>query len=165
MNRKLIIFILLQMVSYQSILGQEIDTTLLETIEDHFSMDKTVNLEIKFGFFSCFGTSRTDIKNNLILNTVLAYLQNNRLVKINLISHSDCRGSEIYNKELTKRKAENLKKWFISNGVSSKRIKAMGMGEKRPIIKCVDCNCKDEEYEINNRVEISRINTNNFDNR
>lgn len=135
-----------------------IDTILLGTIKNNFTNEKTVNLAYKFGLFDCFGPSETTRKNITILNTVLTYMQLNESVEINLTVHWDCRGNELYNKELTSRIAMNFKKWFLSKGVSSKRINPYGMGEEKPTIKCVECKCSEKEYEANRRIEIGKVN-------
>jgi outer membrane protein OmpA-like peptidoglycan-associated protein len=48
--------------------------------------------------------------------------------------HTDSIGSEVYNKDLSQRRASNIRKYMIENlGVDPKAVKAIGIGEERPI--------------------------------
>lgn len=59
--------------------------------------------------------------------------------------HTDIRGSEEYNQDLSERRAEAVKHELIRNGVLAQRIKAVGYGESRPI---------SSDHAMNRRVEI-----------
>jgi outer membrane protein OmpA-like peptidoglycan-associated protein/Tol biopolymer transport system component len=93
-------------------------------------------------------------------------------MEIELISHTDCRGGEQFNLELSLDRAESAKKFLVNRGIEESRIKAFGYGEAYPIN---ECNCKNEEneceeeaYEANRRTEvrIARINESvTFDNK
>lgn len=48
--------------------------------------------------------------------------------------HTDSIGSEAYNKDLSQRRANNIRKYMVENlGVDPKKVKAVGIGEERPI--------------------------------
>jgi len=79
-------------------------------------------------------------------------------MEIELISHTDCRGSEQFNLELSLERAESAKKFIVNRGIKEGRIKAFGYGEAYPIN---DCNCRrsedeceEEDYEANRRTEV-----------
>lgn len=59
--------------------------------------------------------------------------------------HTDIRGSEEYNQELSERRAEAVSDELIHNGVSARRIRTVGYGESRPI---------SVDHAMNRRVEI-----------
>ena len=51
---------------------------------------------------------------------------------IELSSHTDARGEDAYNRNLSQRRAESARKWLLDKGVDRKRIKAVGYGETEP---------------------------------
>lgn len=52
---------------------------------------------------------------------------------ISIEGHTDNAGSETYNLELSRKRADALKRFLSSNGVSESRLTASGYGEMRPI--------------------------------
>jgi len=78
-------------------------------------------------------------------------------MEIELISHTDCRGSDDFNLKLSLDRAESAKQFLASRGVEKKRIKAFGYGEAFPVNRC-NCqdnvDCTEEEYEANRRTEV-----------
>jgi outer membrane protein OmpA-like peptidoglycan-associated protein len=66
--------------------------------------------------------------------------------------HTDTTGSDIYNYDLSQRRANAVVNWLKNSlGLSSDRIQARGMGKSRPI---VNPNGTKEEQALNRRVEI-----------
>lgn len=53
-------------------------------------------------------------------------------MKIELGSHTDNRGQDAYNNDLSQRRAESARRWLVRNGVSRDRIEAKGYGETVP---------------------------------
>jgi len=51
---------------------------------------------------------------------------------IELSSHTDNRGDDRYNKELSQRRAESARSWLLDKGIKGDRIEAKGYGETRP---------------------------------
>ena len=153
------LFVILLFLSQYSF-GQNrptgIDTLLLKKIETNFQQDKIVNLGFHFGF-NCFSNIQ-DSENQQILNTILFYLQNNTDISMKLVSHTDCRGDEQFNKDLSQRIADLTRSWLKKNGISPTRLISIGKGEYEPLIKCVNCDCDQEIHEKNRRFEIIKVN-------
>lgn len=57
-------------------------------------------------------------------------LNNNLVVEIN--SHTDCRGSDTYNRNLANRRANSCVNYLISKGIDKSRLVAIGYGEDEP---------------------------------
>lgn len=78
-------------------------------------------------------------------------------MEVELTSHTDCRGSDEFNLQLSLDRAESAKAFLASRGINKRRIKAFGYGEAFPANHC-NCNegvkCTDEEYEANRRTEV-----------
>jgi outer membrane protein OmpA-like peptidoglycan-associated protein len=54
-----------------------------------------------------------------------------RLVEIQ--GHTDNRGNDAYNLDLSQRRADSVRAWLISAGVSADRTVAKGYGETQPL--------------------------------
>jgi len=51
---------------------------------------------------------------------------------IELSSHTDYRGKDAYNENLSQRRAESATRWLLAKGIASNRIVPKGYGEKQP---------------------------------
>ena len=89
----------------------------------------------------------------LELDKLVKILNDNPSIKIELSSHTDCRGTDAYNMKLSSARAESAVKYIISKGIVADRIKAKGYGETMLVNKC-DCDkCTDEQHQENRRTE------------
>lgn len=66
------------------------------------------------------------------LKVVQELMQEYPEMKIELGSHTDNRGEDNYNEDLSQRRAESARRWLVRNGVSRDRIEAKGYGENQP---------------------------------
>lgn len=74
---------------------------------------------------------------------------------VDLYSHTDSRGSAVYNERLSNIRAQSAIDYLISKGVSKQRLAAHGMGESQLIIECGDeSTCTEPEHSMNRRTEI-----------
>jgi outer membrane protein OmpA-like peptidoglycan-associated protein/tetratricopeptide (TPR) repeat protein len=88
------------------------------------------------------------------LNRLIKLMNMNSHISITLYSHTDSRGKDKYNLTLSQKRAESAKDYLVKNGISSDRIKAVGMGEKELTNKCKDrVECSEEEHAQNRRTE------------
>lgn len=53
-------------------------------------------------------------------------------MRIELGSHTDARGEDAYNEDLSQRRAESARRWLVRNGVTRARMDAKGYGETVP---------------------------------
>ncbi len=134
-------------------MGQEIDSTLLNSIAEKFKNGNSINIEFRFYSHHQF----RDLINIRNLQTIIQYLKNNEKCKIELRCHSDCRGSHDYNLRLIQMKSERIKAWIVDRGINKERIKAKGKGRGFPLKLCKQCNCEDEIHSSNRRIEIVKI--------
>lgn len=95
---------------------------------------------------------RKDVKK--VLQPVVDLLKKYPNMQIEIESHTDIRGNEAYNKDLSQKRATSTKEYLVSKGIESFRITAIGYGESKPLQKCVtEDACSEEEHEINRRSE------------
>ncbi len=53
-------------------------------------------------------------------------------MRIELGSHTDARGNDNYNEDLSQRRAESARRWLVRNGIARARMDARGYGESVP---------------------------------
>jgi OOP family OmpA-OmpF porin len=54
-------------------------------------------------------------------------------LRLRIDGHTDARGSDAYNQELSERRAQSVKDYLVAAGVSADRLETRGFGESRPI--------------------------------
>lgn len=67
------------------------------------------------------------------LDLLYEFLVANEGVKIEIAGHTDGKGNEDYNLDLSKRRAESVMEKMLERGVASNRMEAKGYGETQPI--------------------------------
>ncbi|GHC45530.1 OmpA family protein [Ulvibacter litoralis] len=67
-------------------------------------------------------------------------------------SHTDNRGKDAYNLNLSERRAQATVQYVISKGIAASRITGQGFGESKPINNCGD-NCSEKQHQENRRSE------------
>ncbi|MBQ0770103.1 MAG: OmpA family protein, partial [Bizionia sp.] len=94
---------------------------------------------------------RPDAKKEL--EKVVRYLKAHPSVNLDVRSHTDSRGSEIYNMALSDRRNVATKQWIIKNGnISSNRISGKGYGESQLVNSCTNAaECGEKEHQENRR--------------
>ncbi len=92
------------------------------------------------------------------LNHVIRWMEDNPTVKIELSAHTDNRGRDSYNLNLSERRAQAVVDYIVECGINPSRLVARGYGESQPIVKCPNPNdCSEEEHQMNRRTEIKVI--------
>ncbi len=79
-------------------------------------------------------------------------------MRVEIGSHTDSRGSDSYNQNLSERRAQATREYVISKGINYSRLIAKGYGETDPINKCEEINCSEDQYDENRRSEFTIIN-------
>lgn len=76
-------------------------------------------------------------------------------VNVELGSHTDSRGSQEYNVDLSQKRAESAVRYIVLQGIDASRITAKGYGESQIINQCTDgVPCTPREHQANRRTEI-----------
>jgi len=88
------------------------------------------------------------------LQSVVDLMKKYPEMKIELSSHTDARGIDAYNEDLSQRRANSAVAWIVAKGISADRIVAKGYGEKQLQNKCTNgVECTEEEHQLNRRTE------------
>jgi outer membrane protein OmpA-like peptidoglycan-associated protein len=102
-----------------------------------------------------FDHDKWDIKPESVdeLNKLKSYLAKNPDLCVRLDAHTDSNGSNEYNKELSRKRAQSVVDYLIENGIDPVRLSAQGFGEELP----VTTNDTPEGREENRRVEFTKV--------
>ena len=90
------------------------------------------------------------------LDHVVELLRNHPGMEIELGSHTDARGGQTYNRNLSRRRAEAARAYIVSRGIDNRRVTAAGYGESQPRNRCRDGvrDCDESEHQANRRTEV-----------
>jgi len=86
------------------------------------------------------------------LDKLVQVMKNNDKMVILVKAHTDNRGGDKYNLNLSDRRAKSTVQYIISKGIAANRISGKGMGELEPKVDCGD-KCTEEQYAQNRRSE------------
>jgi OmpA-OmpF porin, OOP family len=92
--------------------------------------EETVNLLIEFDF------DKSVVKPEFYENVNAAgeFMQTYPTANLTVEGHTDSKGKNAYNRKLSQRRAEAVKKYIVEKfGIDAKRIKTVGYGETKPI--------------------------------
>lgn len=123
-------------------------TIKLRPIEDIIVDDKVVLKPILFDY------DKHNIKPKAAfeLDKLVAIMKKYPAMKIKVESHTDSRGTEEYNMDLSNRRAQSTVQYVISKGIDGSRINGEGYGKSRPVEAC-GANCTEEQHHKNRRSE------------
>lgn len=89
------------------------------------------------------------------LNNLYQVLTANPEINIELAAHTDSRGNDQYNLNLSIKRAKAVADFLVNAGIDSQRITSKGMGETKLVNHCKNgVSCTDEEHQVNRRTEV-----------
>ncbi|MDO6803265.1 OmpA family protein [Wenyingzhuangia sp. 1_MG-2023] len=99
-------------------------------------------------------TVLTDIAKSTIDATLMPVLIYNPGIRLEIASHTDSRGNNSTNKQLSKKRAKAVADYLISKGIQENLLVPVGYGETRLKNDCTDdINCPESKHEENRRTE------------
>jgi len=107
-----------------------------------------------------FDFDKYDIRKDALyeLKRIVKIMRENPEIKIIAESHTDSQNREIYNQELSKKRAKAVKQYIISQGINVNRIVSKGYGEMQLTNHCKSfVKCTPEEQQANRRTEFKII--------
>lgn len=129
----------IQMKKLKEMIAVEDGIRKLKTEMIHFDFDKSY--------------IRTDAAKEL--DKLISVMNEYPRMVIKIESHTDSRGSDVYNKYLSDRRAKSTRDYIISKGIAPERIQsAIGYGEERLLNECNgSVHCTEEKHYLNRRSE------------
>ena len=138
--------------------GQPSLTTLELKIAAPVSKDFTMNEGNSFQLRNIYynfndATIRPDARKDLeALFVVMTKFPD---MEIELASHTDARGTDFYNNDLSQRRANSAAQYLVNRGIDAKRIVAKGYGESALRNSCTDgVPCLESQHKLNRRTEV-----------
>ena len=86
------------------------------------------------------------------LDKLVYVMSQNDKLRIYVKSHTDSRGADEFNLDLSERRANSTVAYIVSKGISVDKVTGKGFGESEFKVDCQD-NCTDDEHALNRRSE------------
>ncbi len=100
--------------------------------------------------------------------TVLALMLENPHIIVEIQAHTDSKGTELYNQELSQRRAESVVNYLMSKGIAANRLVPKGYGESKPVALNMHADKRDNpegraknrrtDFKIIGKLEVELIN-------
>ena len=136
--------------------------------EQDFFLEKIPKGEITIeGIEYDFDSAKLRPASEVILDNLIEFLELNSNLKIEIRSHTDMRGNDAYNLDLSDRRAKSVVDYLVDNGIPRERLVPKGYGETKPaeipdesgniiiltpaLINSISSEDKREEYHQRNR--------------
>ena len=143
------------------------EDTVVSTKKMEVSKDFVINIPLKLVpieeitlqdilyDFNSAKLTPTSIEN---LKVLVAMMKKSENLIIAINSHTDSRGSDESNLDLSQRRAQSVVDHLIANGIDSARLVAKGFGETQLLNRCANgVNCSDAEHQLNRRTTFKVI--------
>ena len=127
---------------------------ILET--DKAEIEEKTYIPLFSSIYHAFNSYILGNDNKEELSDVVSTLRNEIKTTVLIEAHTDTRGSEKYNKNLSQKRAKEVKSFLVQQGIEAERITAIGYGSSRPLIDCSEemDECSEETHQKNRRTEI-----------
>ncbi len=100
-------------------------------------------------------------ESKLVLDSILIFFSDNKDLAIEIGSHTDSRGSDVYNEKLSQARAQSVVDYLIMKGVAESRLTAKGYGETKLTNQCANgVECTEEEHQKNRRTTFRILGSN-----
>jgi OmpA-OmpF porin, OOP family len=101
----------------------------------------------------------TAASETIIDTTIFVLMKKNPQIIVELSSHTDNKGTDVYNMRLSQKRAEGVVNYLTSIGIDKKRLVAKGYGESQPLVPNENPDGTDspEGRQINRRTEFKII--------
>ncbi|MGE0635223.1 MAG: OmpA family protein [Bacteroidia bacterium] len=126
---------------------------LLEiSLEVEAKKDVVMNLD---NIYFAFGKAEPLPESLPILDRLTEFMNDHPEIKIELSAHTDCRGSDAANNDLSGRRAQACYDYLVTKKVAAQRMVPKGYGESKLLNHCKDgVECSEDLHQKNRRVEI-----------
>jgi peptidoglycan-associated lipoprotein len=123
--------------------GKGVDPSTLKDLITNITLDTTIVLD-KIELNKIFvldniyyNFNRADIREDAAkeLDKLVQLLVDNPEIKIELGSHTDSVDTDVFNLDLSQRRAESAVRYIVQHGIAPDRIVAKGYGESKPIAR------------------------------
>ena len=105
-------------------------------------------------FYFAFNSAELSDSAKIVLDSLAGYLNTRPTMHIQVRSHTDCRGGDVYNMKLSNERALSVVNYLKNRGIKPNRLSYIGLGNREPKIPCPVCEqCNEEQYYYNRVLE------------
>ena len=105
-------------------------------------------------FYELNSARITKESEKIIDDHLLTLMKEKPGLRIEIMSHTDSRGSDEYNMALSQQRAQSVVNYLVNNGINRNRLVARGYGETRLKNRCANgVDCTEDEHQQNRRTE------------
>jgi outer membrane protein OmpA-like peptidoglycan-associated protein len=122
--------------------GEGCAATPIAVVDDRIVLDERVLFDVDHARVKSRGR-------RMIAQIVALWQQHPEWVRMTIEGHTDVRGGEAYNQDLSERRAERVRDVFVKLGIAADHLEAIGYGRTRPR----DPGTTEEAHQHNRRVE------------
>ncbi|AHG63953.1 OmpA family protein [Advenella mimigardefordensis] len=90
-------------------------------------------LSVASDILFAFDSANLSPKAQATLKDISTIINDSKVKVVKVIGHTDARGSDTYNRKLSKARAESVAVFLVKEGVAQSRIRAQGRGEAEPV--------------------------------
>ncbi len=109
-------------------------------------------------FYQTASAKLTPASEKIIDQYLYSLMKDKPGIRIEIMSHTDSRGNDQYNKSLSQQRAQSVVNYLVKKGISRSRLVARGYGETRLVNRCANgVKCTDAEHRQNRRTEFRII--------
>ena len=127
------------------------DIELLTTAPVITKVDDELRIVLENIYFD-FNKYNVKEESTISLNKIIKVLKEHPDMKLAINAHTDNKGRDSYNLNLSEKRAASAVKYLIKNGINKSRLQSKGFGETKPLVNCKN-DCTDEDLQANRRVE------------
>lgn len=132
-----------------------VDDPWLKVIEGN---DETASIISENVLFNAGDASITP-EAQAVLEKVIKVLKAKNTIKVEIGSHTDSNGSDAFNMNLSKQRAQSAFNYMVKRGIEKTRLTSVGYGETKLKNRCVNgVECSEAEHAQNRRVEFKILN-------
>lgn len=114
---------------------EDISIKPTEVSEDHVLQFPLASIQVPVlidNIFYDFDKYSLRKESETALDELVKLLEQNPNVTIELSAHCDYKGSDVYNKKLSQRRAETVVRYLIEKGIKTDRLTPVGYGKQKP---------------------------------
>lgn len=138
---------------FENILNQSDIAKMSSSDKDNAAAKNAITVNANITFKT--GTTEFDENAYPEMDKVSIMMVKNKEFTLEIISHTDCKGDDAANLELSKKRAAAIKAYLVTTGITPTRMRTVGKGETEIINKCKNgVPCSETEHLENNRVEL-----------
>ncbi|WP_428223593.1 OmpA family protein [Flavobacterium sp.] len=139
---------------------QPLSLPITTTNENHFSKIELDQLKaivtptkiVIENIYFDLNKSSLKTESTLSLNKIVQVLNANPEMQITINAHTDSKGNDLYNLQLSEKRAKSTVSYLIQKGIAPNRLTLKGYGETQLLSNC-KINCTEADYQKDRRVE------------